>query len=158
MRFPARPSGLLFILLVLLLPPGLYAQREKIPQEDLEIVEAQWPKAIKDSTGIRYIVEREGAGPCPAPGEMVSVLYVGKFLNGETFDKTSDPGRPLTFRVGRDQVVQGWDYIVQQMKRGERRLVIIPPELAYGTRGQPPRIPRNATLVFVMELVEIKPE
>jgi FKBP-type peptidyl-prolyl cis-trans isomerase len=86
------------------------------------------------------------------------VLYVGKFLNGTTFDKTSDSGRPLTFRVGRDQVVQGWDYIIQQMKRGERRLVIIPPELAYGTRGQPPRIPRNATLVFVMELVGIKPE
>ena len=144
--------------LALLAVPAARAQREKLPPEDLEIVEQNWPNARKASTGIRYIIQQTGEGPSPVPGDLVAVLYTGRLLNGTTFDSSADPTRPFTFRVGRELVIQGWDYIIQQMKRGERRLVIIPPELGYGTRGQPPRIPRNATLVFVIELVDIKHE
>ena len=89
---------------------------------------------------------------------MVSVVYVGTLLNGRIFDRISDPSRPFTFRLGRDVVIQAWDDILERMKKGERRLVIVPPEMGYGTRGVPPRIPRDATLVFEMELVEIKRE
>ena len=142
--------------LVVMFAPLLQAQREKLPPEDLEIVEAQWPQAKKSNTGIRYIIERAGNGASPQPGEQVAVLYTGRLLSGSTFDKSADPTRPFVFRLGRDMVIQGWDYTVQQMKVGERRLVIIPPELGYGSRGQPPKIPRNATLVFVIELLEIK--
>ena len=142
--------------LVVMFAPLLQAQREKLPPEDLEIVEAQWPQAKKSNTGIRYIIERAGNGASPQPGEQVAVLYTGRLLSGSTFDKSSDATRPFIFRLGRDMVIQGWDYTVQQMKVGERRLVIIPPELGYGSRGQPPRVPRNATLVFVIELLEIK--
>ncbi|MDB6094926.1 MAG: peptidylprolyl isomerase FKBP-type [Verrucomicrobia bacterium] len=144
------------LLLALLAVPVLHAQREKLPEEDLEIVQQKWPSAKKDSTGIRYIILREGTGLNPLPGETVAVLYKGSFLNGTTFDQSANPAKPFVFRVGREQVIQGWDYTLPQMKRGERRLLIVPPELAYGTRGQSGRIPRNATLVFEIELLEIK--
>lgn len=140
----------------LLALPALHAQREKLPPPDLEFVEKSWPDAKKTNSGIRYVIQREGDGPSPRPGDSVSVLYVGRLLDGKIFDKSEDPASPFTFRVGRDQVIQGWDYALPLMKRGEKRLVIIPPELAYGTRGQAPKIPRNATLVFEIELLEIK--
>lgn len=136
--------------------PVLRAQREKLPPADLEYVEKTWPNAKKTVTGIRYIILQEGEGAPPKPGQNVSVVYEGRLLNGKVFDKSPDRDHPLKFRVAREMVIQGWDQIVQLMKRGEKRLVIIPSELAYGSRGQPPDIPRNATLVFEMELTEIK--
>jgi FKBP-type peptidyl-prolyl cis-trans isomerase len=142
-----------FGLLALVAAPSLQAQREKIPVEDLEFVEKTWPEAKKTMTGIRYVVMREGEGPSPKPGDKVNVLYVGRLLNGKVFDQNQDPNQPFTFRVRRDMVIEGWDQILQLMKKGEKRLVIIPPELGYGTRGQPPKIGRNATLVFEIELL-----
>lgn len=130
-----------------------FAQREKLPPDDLEYVEKTWPEAKKTHTGIRYVILREGEGPTPKPGDKVNVLYVGKLLEGQVFDQATDPEQPFTFRIRREMVIEGWDQILQQMKRGEKRLVIIPPELAYGTRGQPPKIGRNATLVFEIELL-----
>lgn len=152
----ARISTLLLLSLVLS-APALRAQREKIPAEDLEIVEKTWPLAKKTNTGIRYVIMEEGSGARPKPGESVAVLYTGKLLSGAVFDETQDKDKPFRVRVARDQVIQGWDQVLQLMRVGEKRLVIIPPELGYGTRGQAPRIPRNATLVFIIELLEITP-
>jgi len=143
-------------LAVVFAAPALQAQRERLAPEDVEFVEKTWPNAKKTSTGIRYIIEREGAGESPRAGHLVSVLYVGRLLNGTVFDQAQSKDQPFSFRVGRGMVIQGWDQILQLMKLGEKRLVIIPPELAYGTRGQPPKIPRNAALVFEVELLEIK--
>jgi FKBP-type peptidyl-prolyl cis-trans isomerase len=133
--------------------PALQAQREKLPPDDLEYVEKTWPEAKKTTTGIRYLILREGEGAMPKPGDKVNVLYVGRLLNGTVFDQATDAAQPFTFRVRREMVIEGWEQVIQLMKRGEKRLVIIPPELAYGTRGQPPKIGRNATLVFEMELL-----
>jgi len=143
---------------VALAAPALHAQREKLPPDDLEFVEKTWPEAKKTVTGIRYIVLSEGRGDSPKPGDKVNVLYVGRLLNGNVFDQATEPDKPFTFRVRRDMVIEGWDQILQLMKLGEKRLVIIPPELAYGTRGQPPKIGRNATLVFEMELLSFGKE
>ena len=132
---------------------ALHAQREKLPPDDLEYVEKTWPGAKKTTTGIRYVILQEGQGETPKPGDKVNVLYVGRLLNGKVFDQAMDPAQPFTFRVRREAVIEGWDQVLQLMKRGEKRLVIIPPELAYGTRGQPPKIGRNQTLVFEMELI-----
>lgn len=134
----------------------VHAQREKLPPEDLEFVEKNWPEAKKTNTGIRYIVLREGEGDAPKPGDKCQVLYVGRLLHGQVFDQKQDKSDPFVFRVRRDEVIEGWDQLLQQMKRGEKRLAIIPPELAYGTRGRPPNIPRSATLVFEMELLDFK--
>lgn len=149
-----------FFLLVLLLlaGPALRAQREKIPEEDLEFVETNFPNAVKTSTGIRYIIQVEGQGDSPQPGDVVSLLYAGRLLNGTVFDQDINREHPFTFRVGRNQVIEGWDQIMPLMKRGERIVVIIPPELAYGMRGSPPRVPRNSTLVFLIELLDFKHE
>jgi FKBP-type peptidyl-prolyl cis-trans isomerase len=133
--------------------PALRAQREKLPPADLEYVEKTWPDAKKTATGIRYIVMRPGEGDSPKPGDKVNVLYVGRLLDGKMFDEATDPQKPFTFRVRRDMVIEGWDQVLQLMKKGEKRLVIIPPELAYGTRGQPPKIGRGQTLVFEIELL-----
>ncbi|MBL9201649.1 MAG: FKBP-type peptidyl-prolyl cis-trans isomerase [Opitutaceae bacterium] len=143
----------LVLLCVALAPAAALAQREKIPPADLEVVEKNWPAAKKTQTGIRYVVLAEGSGERPKPGDKVNVLYEGRLLDGKVFDAAKDPAQPFTFRVRRDMVIEGWDQILQQMRKGDKWLVIIPPELAYGTRGQPPKIGRNATLIFEMELI-----
>lgn len=132
------------------------AQREKLPPEDLEYVEKNFPEAKKTSTGIRYMILREGNGEMPKPGDKVAVLYALRLLNGTQVDQMLDPKDPFIFRIRRDMVIEGWDQILQQMKVGEKRMAIIPSELAYGTRGQPPKIPRSATLIFDIDLLEIK--
>lgn len=136
--------------------PFLQAQREKLPPEDLEYVLKTYPEAKKTTTGIRYIILREGTGEMPKSGDKVSVLYVLKLLNGKVLDQAEDPKNPFAFRIRRDQVIEGWDQVLQLMKVGEKRMVIIPPELAYGTRGQPPKIPRSATLIFEIDLLDTK--
>ena len=146
------------LLAAVLATPALQAQREKLPPEDLEYVEKTWPEAKKTMTGIRYVIMKEGEGGTPKPGDKVNVLYTGRLLDGKVFDQALDPNQPFTFRVRREAVIEGWDQILQQMKKGEKRLVIIPPELAYGTRGQPPKIGRNQTLVFEMELLSFGKE
>lgn len=150
-----RFARLFALTLALLAPLALQAQREKLPPEDLDFVEKTWPEAKKTNTGIRYVILRPGNGEKPKPGEKVAVLYVGRLLNGTVFDQATEKEKAFTFRVAREQVIQGWDQILPMIQVGEKRLIIVPPELAYGTRGQPPKIPRNATLVFEIELLEI---
>ena len=148
MRFVLLPAAI-----AALASPALHAQREKLPPVDLEYVEKTWPEAKKTNTGIRFIIQKEGEGPTPKPGDKVNVVYEGRLLNGKIFDEAKDPAQPFTFRIRRDMVIEGWDQVLQLMKKGEKRLVIIPPELGYGTRGQPPKIGRNQTLVFEIELM-----
>jgi FKBP-type peptidyl-prolyl cis-trans isomerase len=150
--------GFFLVLIALGAMTAVHAQREKLPPDDLEYVEKTWPDAKKTMTGIRYVIMKEGEGDMPKPGDKVNVLYVGRLLDGKVFDQALDPAQPFTFRVRREAVIEGWDQILQLMKRGEKRLVIIPPELAYGTRGQPPKIGRNQTLVFEMELLSFGKE
>ena len=143
-------------LLSVLMPLAVYAQREKLSPEELAFVEKSWPDAKKTNTGIRYIILQPGSGDMPKAGDKVAVLYVGRLLNGTVFDQATEKDKAFTFRVAREQVIQGWDQVLPLMKLGEKRLVVIPAELAYGTRGQPPKIGRNAALVFEIELLESK--
>jgi FKBP-type peptidyl-prolyl cis-trans isomerase len=137
----------------------VHAQREKLPWDDLEIVEKSWPTARKTSTGLRYVILKEGKGDAtPQPGDVVAVLYQGRLLNGKVFSEALDPKEPFRPRVGRDELIAAWEEAIKQMKRGEKRLLIVPYELAYGTRGDPPRIPRRATLIFEIELLDFSRE
>ena len=152
---------LLFVSLALLgmgFAPALRAQREKLPPEDLEYVEKKWPEAKLTYTGLRYIILKkpEKEGPSPVPGMMVSVHYKGMLLNGTIFDQSADPEHPLKTRLGRNELIDGWEEALQKMHRGEKWLLIVPPELGYGSRGKPPTIPRRATLIFEMELLDFE--
>lgn len=145
------------LLLAGLVAAPAFAQREKLPEEDLEFIQKNWPNVRKTTTGLRYLVLREGTGAIPKPGDKVAVLYVGRLLlTGKVFNQLEDREHPFVFRVKRGEVIEGWDQILQMMKVGEKRMVIVPGEMAYGTRGRPPDIPRNATLVFEIDLLEIK--
>ncbi len=150
-----RRFAFLVAFLLGLAAPALHAQREKLPPDDLEMVEKKWPNAKRTYTGLRYIVIEPGKqdGPTPMPGMMVSVTYKGSLLNGTVFDET-DATKPLKVRLGRSNLVAGWEEALQKMHRGEKWLLIVPPELGYGSRGRAPTIPRSATLVFEMELLE----
>lgn len=157
MMSPAfRRFAFLFLVLIGCSAPTLHAQRERLPPEDLEIVEKRWPEAQKTSTGLRYIVLKEGdrSSGKPAAGMRATVLYKGMLLNGKVFDETTDPTKPFRPRIGRGDLIAGWDQALQRMHKGEKWLLIVPYELGYGTRGNPPHIPRRATLVFEMELLD----
>ncbi|MDF9826525.1 FKBP-type peptidyl-prolyl cis-trans isomerase [Ereboglobus sp. PH5-5] len=154
-----RLLKLLAALLILATPAALHAQREKLPPADLEYVEKTWPDAQITSTGMRTIVMQTGTGEKAERGDRVSVLYKGMLLNGTVFDQTRSADHPFTFRVGRGEVIEGWEEGIPMMRVGEKRLLIIPFELGYGTRGDPPKIPRRSTLVFEVELVKVvKPD
>ncbi len=138
----------------------LQAQRERLPPADREIVEKKWPNAKRTGTSLRYVVMKEGdrQGGTPVPGDYVSVLYIGALLDGKVFDQTTDPTKPFKTRIGRDELIEGWDQALQMMHRGDKWVLIVPYELGYGTPGRPPTIPSRATLVFEMELLDFGPK
>ena len=98
-----------------------------------------------------------GTGAEAKPGSTVSVQYVGvSALNGRQFDASWDRGQPFSFQLGSGQVIPGWDRGVAGMKVGGRRMLVIPPKLAYGAQGSPPTIGPNETLVFVIDLLGVQ--
>jgi len=142
---------------LLLLAPALADARAKFSWEEHQIIDKKWPDAVETSTGLRYIVAREGEGPQPKPGDKVSVLYKGMLIDGTVFDQKLDAADPFVFRHDRGEVIPGWNEAIGKMSAGEARLLIVPAALAYGSRGRPPMIPRNAALVFEVELLKIDP-
>lgn len=151
-----RPLALFLLALLGLGAVPLHAQREKLPMEDLEVVEKKWPVTKRTYTGLRYIVLKPGEKDSPRPekGMEVVVLYKGMLLDGTVFDQSPDAEHPLRIRLGRGNLVEGWEEALQKMHKGEKWLLIVPPEMAYGARGKSPAIKRDATLVFEMELVD----
>jgi FKBP-type peptidyl-prolyl cis-trans isomerase FkpA len=97
-----------------------------------------------------------GTGAEAASGKTVTVHYVGTLTNGSKFDSSRDRGQGFTFRLGAGQVIQGWDKGVAGMKVGGMRKLTIPPEMGYGAGGFPPVIPPNSTLVFEVELLDVR--
>lgn len=97
-----------------------------------------------------------GTGAEAVAGKNVVVHYTGTLTNGSKFDSSHDRREPFTFRLGGGQVIKGWDQGVAGMRVGGKRKLVIPPELAYGARGYPPVIPPSSTLVFEVELLDVK--
>jgi FKBP-type peptidyl-prolyl cis-trans isomerase len=97
-----------------------------------------------------------GEGAEAQAGQQVAVHYTGWLTNGTKFDSSLDRRDPFTFRLGAGQVIRGWDEGVAGMKVGGKRKLTIPPEMGYGARGAGGVIPPNATLVFEVELLQVK--
>ena len=106
------------------------------------------------NSGLKYIIHEEGTGAVPKAGEPVSVHYYGMLTDGSMFDNSYSKGSPISFPVGRRQVIEGWDEGLTTFKRGTKGTLFIPYELAYGEEGRPPRIPAKSELIFYVELLE----
>ena len=118
---------------------------------DLDLIAKKWPGLTTTKSGLMYKVLKQGKGASPANGTLVTVHYTGTFLDGTVFDSSVQRGAPAQFKIG--QVIEGWNEALLSMKKGEKRLLVIPPELGYGERGYPGAIPGNSFLVFEVELI-----
>ena len=110
---------------------------------------------ITDS-GLQYTDLEVGTGAEASAGQTVVVHYRGTLEDGSQFDASYDRGQPFSFPLGAGRVIKGWDEGVQGMKVGGKRKLVIPPDLGYGARGAGGVIPPNATLIFEVELLEVK--
>lgn len=108
------------------------------------------------ASGLKYEDKKVGDGASPTRGQTVRVHYTGWLTDGTKFDSSVDRGSPFEFCLGVGSVIKGWDEGVATMKVGGLRMLVIPPELGYGSRGAGGVIPGNATLVFEVELLGIK--
>jgi peptidylprolyl isomerase len=110
--------------------------------------------------GVKMIDTKVGNGVQPKKGQTVVVNYTGWLYEngkkGKKFDSSVDRGYPFMFKIGTGQVIQGWDDGVATMKVGGKRTLIIPPNMAYGSRGAGGSIPPNATLIFDVGLLGVK--
>lgn len=107
-------------------------------------------------SGLGYVIDQPGTGAKPQAGQTVSVHYTGWLTDGVKFDSSRDRGEPFEFTIGRGEVIRGWDEGVADMQVGEKRTLVLPPALGYGERGAGADIPPNATLVFKVELLNVR--
>lgn len=117
------------------------------------------PETITTDTGLKIQTLAQGTGEGAKAGNTVVVNYTGMLENGTVFDSNVDPKfnhvEPFAFPLGAGRVIAGWDQGVAGMKVGEKRRLIIPSELGYGSRGAGAMIPPNATLIFEVEVTDI---
>jgi len=129
------------------------AEKAKKAKEAIDVLK----KGAKvTSSGLAYKIIKKGTGAKAEAGKTVSVHYTGKLSNGTKFDSSYDRNQPIEFELGRGRVIKGWDEGISLLNVGSKATFIIPPDLAYGARGAGGVIPPNATLIFDVELVEIK--
>jgi len=133
------------------------AEQEKTAKETFrKEMLAMFPNAKETASGLMYVIEQEGTGASPVAGQTVSVHYNGTLVDGSKFDSSYDRGQPIEFPLGQGRVIKGWDEGIALLKKGGKAKLIIPYYLAYGEQGYPPVIPPKATLLFDVELVDVK--
>ena len=121
---------------------------------------AQTGKTMTTQTGLQIADSKVGTGTTPTTGQTCVMHYTGWLYEngakGKKFDSSIDRGQPFEFPIGTGRVIKGWDEGVATMKVGGKRTLIIPPSLGYGARGAGGVIPPNATLIFEVELLDVK--
>jgi peptidylprolyl isomerase len=127
-------------------------EQEKVAKEEA-LIKEKYPNAIRTSSGLMYIILKEGSGATPTSGALIEAHYTGRLLDGTKFDSSVDRGKAFLFVVGGGEVIKGWDEAFLSMKKGEKRILIIPPSLAYGDKGMG-TIPPNETLIFEVDLID----
>lgn len=163
---PVRPSPRLAIALLAALPLVGCQEPASPPAEPAEEAakpmngatfraeNAQREGVVTLPSGLQYEVLAEGDGASPGPTDRVVTHYHGTLIDGTVFDSSVERGQPATFPV--NGVIAGWTEALQLMQVGDKWRLVLPPELAYGERGAGARIGPGATLVFEVELLEVK--
>ena len=132
----------------------------KLSEEDKRALEEQIEKITigfnKTESGLFYKVLEEGSGNKAEKGQNVSVHYEGSLLSGKIFDSSYERKEPIDFPLGTGKVIAGWDEGIALLKKGSKARLVIPPHLGYGARGAGRSIPPNSTLIFDVELVDVK--
>ena len=122
-----------------------------------ETIKKNWPDAVTTESGLKYVITEKGdGGATPSKGSSIVAHYTGKLIDGSVFDSSVERNEPFATAIGVGSVIKGWDEAFQQMTKGEKRTLIIPPELGYGAAGYPGVIPENATLIFEVELISFQ--
>ena len=142
----------------------IFTSELKKLEKEAEIKSENAKKAIEElkkgttvtKSGLAYKITKKGSGPKAEAGKTVSVHYTGKLTDGTKFDSSYDRNQPIDFPLGEGRVIKGWDEGIALLNVGSKATFIIPPDLAYGARGAGGVIPPNATLIFEVELVNIK--
>ncbi|MDC1063472.1 peptidylprolyl isomerase [Flavobacteriales bacterium] len=134
----------------------LEKEAEKKAKEAAEANKKLMEGATITESGLGYIMVKEGSGVQAEKGKTVSVHYTGKLTDGTKFDSSLDRNQPIEFVLGEGRVIKGWDEGISYLKVGGKATFIIPSNLAYGERGAGGVIPPNATLIFDVELVDVK--
>ena len=114
--------------------------------------------AITSPSGLTYLITKKGMGRQAKKGETVIVHYTGMLTNGVKFDSSRDRNEPFEFKLGAGQVIKGWDEGFSNLRVGDHAILVIPSDLAYGSRGAGGVIPPDSKLIFVVELVDVKSE
>ncbi len=129
------------------------------PEADAALLAQRYPGAQDTPNGARYVVLQPGVGEAvPQKGQLVTVNYAARLLiNDQKLDASADHGGPYNFVVGQPNILPGWTDVLHQMRKGERRLVILPYWLAYGEKKSPRgNVPAKASVVLEVELVDFK--
>ena len=112
--------------------------------------------AITTPSGLTYLITKKGTGRQLKAGDTVVLNYTGTLTNGVKFDSSHDRNEPLEFRLGAGQVIKGYDEGLAKLHVGDHAILMIPGKLAYGPKGIPDVIPPDATLIFIIEVVDAK--
>ncbi len=135
---------------------NMLIEKKKIKDEENKIISNLTNGFSKTQSGLYYKINNVGSGNKPSVGQTVSVHYKGMLLDKTEFDSSFKRNNPIEFTLGIGQVIPGWDEGLMLLKKGSSATLVIPPELAYGSSGAGGVIPPNSTLIFEVELVDIK--
>lgn len=136
---------------------GAKAEREAAAKKKQEELMGNLSQGFEETaSGLKYKIEQKGDGVQAQKGKTVSVHYKGMLPDGSVFDSSYTRNQPIDFKLGKGQVIQGWDEGIQLLSVGDQARFVIPSHLAYGSRGAGGAIPPNATLIFDVELVAVK--
>jgi peptidylprolyl isomerase len=130
--------------------------KQQTPSKPKQPQKMELNKEYTTASGLKYKLTQKGNGVKAKAGAKVSVHYTGTLTDGKKFDSSRDRNQPFTFTLGQGQVIKGWDEGVALLQVGDKAIFTIPPTLGYGANGAGSVIPPNATLVFEVELIDVK--